>query len=198
MKDPRPIAPSDRPLAMGVGEYVVRALAGVVLGTLLGGMAMGFVANLLAFAGVSQPSDALQLRAACGLGLVGAVWLVQRGPRQRWRGAQSPAARRSRAEGLRHGWVDAVFRLGIGAAWGAFALPCAAMAAFVWFVAFGGRDRAVDVFGSLFGYGLGLSIPAGALLGALWFALDLPWFRRRTADGVAAAAAPAGNPRATA
>ncbi len=183
---------------MRAGELVARAAVGAALGTLLGVLAAGFLAHVLGRVGAPGPSVAWQLRAACLLGVLGAVWLVRRGPRQRRRGAQPPVARRRRSDGARHGWVDAVFRLGIGAAWGAFALPCAFVAAFVWFEAFGGRNRAVDVFGSLFGYGVLSAIPAGALLGALWFALDLPWFRRRTADGVGAATAPAENPEAMA
>ena len=36
---------------------------------------------------------------------------------------------------------------------GAFAMPCAVLVAMVWLGAFGVRDRVVDVFGSLGGFG---------------------------------------------
>lgn len=171
------VAPAPR-MALAVGELAVRALAGLVLGTLLAAIAAGIVFELLAVVTGVRGSDAWLLRCACAGGVVGAVWLARRAPRPR---VAATVARRPRPVRERHGWVDAVFRIGLGMTFGAFAMPCAVLVAMVWLGAFGVRDRVVDVFGSLGGFGVFFSPPFGALLGGLWFGLDGPWFRHRRA-----------------
>lgn len=169
------VAPAPR-MALAVGELAVRALAGLVLGTMLAGIAAGIAFELLAVVAGVRGSDEWLLRGACAGGAAGAVWLVRRAPRPRV--AVAPA-RRPRPVGARAGWVDAVFRIGIGMTFGAFTMPCVVLVAMVWLGAFGVRDRVVDVFGSLAGFSVFASTPFGALLGGLWFGLDGPWFRRR-------------------
>ena len=168
-------APASR-MALAVGELAVRVLAGLVLGTLLAGVAAGIAFELLAVVAGVRASDEWLLRGACAGGLLGAVWLVRRAPRPR---VAATVARRPRPLRERHGWVDAVFRIGLGMTFGAFAMPCVVLVAMVWLSAFGVRDRVVDVFGSLGGFAVFFSPPFGALLGGLWFGLDGPWFRRR-------------------
>ena len=179
MKDARiaVVAPARR-MAFAVGELAVRALAGLVLGTLLGGIAAGIAFELLAVVAGVRGSDEWLLRGACVGGVVGAVWLARRAPRPR---VVVAPARRPRPVRTRHGWVDAVLRIGLGMTFGAVAMPCVFLVAMVWLGAFGVHQRWVDAFGALGGFGVFLTAPFGALLGGLWFGLDGPWFRRRSA-----------------
>lgn len=152
-----------------------RSLVGGVLGTLVGAFGAGFVQSLVRLAAGSPWRDAWLLWPACAMGVFGAVWLAARALRTR--AAGSPLRRR-RSEGARHGWVDLVFRTGIGMAWGAFALPCAVVALAVWLAAFGVPDEVDPVFGPIAGLWALAAILPGAVLGGVWFACDLPWFRR--------------------
>lgn len=152
-----------------------RALVGGVLGTLVGAFGAGFVRSLVRLVAGSPWRDAWLLWPACALGVFGAVWLAARAPRTR--AAGSPVRCR-RPDGARHGWVDLVFRTGVGMAWGAFALPCAVLALSVWLHAFGVSDEVHPVFGPTAGLWVLAAIPPGAALGGAWFGCDLPWFRR--------------------
>jgi hypothetical protein len=158
-----------------VGAVAACALVGVVLGTLLGAFGAGFVRSLV-WRVVGTPwRDAWQLWPACALGALGGVWMAGRAPRRR---AGAPALHRRRPSGARHGWVDLVFRTGVGMAWGAFALPCAVLALSVWLQAFLVHDEADPHFRSLLtAWVLGAILP-GAALGGVWFGCDLPWLRR--------------------
>lgn len=178
MKDDPIAVAAARRMPLAVGERAVRALAGLVLGTLLAGIAAGIAFELLdVFAGV-RGSDEWLLRGACAGGVLGAVWLVRRAPRPR---VAATVARRARPIRTRHGWVDAVFRIGVGMTVGAVAMPCVFLVAMIWLSAFGVHLRWVDAFGELGGFGVFFTTPFGALLGGLWFACNLPWFRRRIA-----------------
>lgn len=163
------------PMRGSVGAVAACALVGVVLGTLLGAFGAGFVRSLV-WRVVGTPwRDAWLLWPACAMGVLGAVWLTMRAPRPR---AAGTSLRRRRSDRARHGWVDLVFRTGIGMAWGAFALPCAVLALSVWLQAFGVHDEVDPVFGSIVGFWVLAGILPGAALGGVWFGCDLPWLRR--------------------
>jgi hypothetical protein len=168
-------APVRRATALGVGAIAARALAGGVLGTLVGAFSAGFVQELVGFVFGAPWRDAWLLWPARAGGVLGAVWLAARAPRTR---TARTSLRRRPPGSTRHGWVDLVFRTGIGVAWGAFALPCAVLALSVWLQAFGVHDEVDPVFGPIVGLWVLAAILPGAALGGVWFGCDLPWFRR--------------------
>jgi len=167
-----------RSLAIDGLDRTLRGFVGLVVGTSVGMLAAEFLGTLLAL--VWSAPRVWALWAACGGGVATGVWCALR---RRWpwfRPVASPRRRRCRSARFAHGWVDFVVRAALGICAGAVAGLLAATALLVWLAALDiDIDAGTMQLGTLTTLLLGFE--GGAVLGLLWFAVDLPWLpgRRR-------------------
>lgn len=163
--------PSSRSsLAIDGLDRAVRGLVGLVVGTSLAMLAAEFLGTLLALVWPAPRGWALW--AACGSGVAIGVWCAA--APWRWFRPGASSGRRCRSARLEHGWVDLVSRAALGIFAGAVAGLLAGSALLVWLAAL-----AIDIdAGTMLGTPttLALGCEGGAVLGLLWFAVDLPWF----------------------
>jgi hypothetical protein len=167
---------------LGALDRALRALVGLVGGTVVGGLIAGALGTALA-PWLPVPR-AWGTWVACAGGVLGAALLASRDVAPWIR-----APRRGGVRAFRHGWVDVVFRAAIGVVAGAFGGILSALALTTWLdvvlPAWRGWYDADELFWDTEAWTLVvLGTFGGAGAGLVWFALDLPWLPgRRTWRG---------------
>ena len=161
------------PLASGWPERIARALIGFLAGCTTGLFVGALLAGLGASLGLLSHPDPWAKAIAMATSLGAAIWLPLRGPRLV---ALQPRPPRRRRPTTGHGWVDLVFRMGLGIASGTFVSLLAFFTLVVWL------PRPTVWYGPFEYTGIAvflLTLSLGPIGGFVWYAFDFPWFAPR-------------------
>lgn len=158
--------------ALGAFVRLAWAVVGLVLGTVVGCMLFGVSIGIAAEVLGSRVDRVWALRTGCATGAIAAFAAAAVDTRA-WHTWSARPRRPLRARS--HGWADAAFRSALGLVVGFFAGGLLAGTAIAWLLAFGYQPSrsALGIELDLFVI-TALAALAGAPLGAIWFAADLP------------------------